>query len=166
MMRGEWAAAAETLRLAADKKDGWGWGVNNGDIWIAEAAARLVHGAELSTRGGADDADAAARQLDEAATSIAITAPSGIGSARVLLELQQLWLLGYSERIVTTPGSQLGIVGHSRTRLAPVVVVDETSHHQSTATTPCMVSVGLIQHATCFTPGMLARVSYDPLTPC
>ena len=47
MMRGEWAAAAETLRLAADKKDGWGWGVNNGDIWIAESAARLVLLAEL-----------------------------------------------------------------------------------------------------------------------
>ena len=47
MMRSEWAAAAETLSLAAAKKDGWGWAVNYGDIWISESAARLVHGAEL-----------------------------------------------------------------------------------------------------------------------
>jgi len=57
MMQGEWQSAAETLRLAAEKKDGWGWAVNFGDIWISESAARLIHGAELSTRGGADDGD-------------------------------------------------------------------------------------------------------------
>ena len=57
MMRGEWAAAAETLRRAAAKKDGWGWAVNNGDIWFSEAAARLVHGAELAARDPADDGD-------------------------------------------------------------------------------------------------------------
>ncbi|MEM9069280.1 MAG: hypothetical protein AAGE52_12275 [Myxococcota bacterium] len=51
MMRAEWATAAETLRLAAAKKDGWGWAVNYGDIWFSEAAARLVHGAELRARG-------------------------------------------------------------------------------------------------------------------
>ncbi|MEM6733589.1 MAG: hypothetical protein AAF658_18665, partial [Myxococcota bacterium] len=54
MMRGEWAAAAETLRLAADKRDGWGWAVNFGDIWFSESAARLVHGAELATLNPAD----------------------------------------------------------------------------------------------------------------
>ncbi|MEM8610210.1 MAG: hypothetical protein AAGF92_24185 [Myxococcota bacterium] len=59
MMRGEWAAAAETLRLAAAKKDGWGWAVNYGDIWLAEAAARLVHGAELAARNGAVDSEGA-----------------------------------------------------------------------------------------------------------
>ena len=47
MMRGEWAEAAETLRLAAAKRDGWGWAVNFGDIWFSESAARLVHGASL-----------------------------------------------------------------------------------------------------------------------
>ena len=57
MMRGEWCAAIETLRLAAGQKDGWGWGVNCGDIWIAQAAARLVHAAELGTRGGVDAAE-------------------------------------------------------------------------------------------------------------
>lgn len=56
MTRGEWAAAAETLRRAAAKKDGWGWAVNYGDIWISEAAARLVHG----TRLAASDGDGAA----------------------------------------------------------------------------------------------------------
>mmetsp|Transcript_77932 Transcript_77932/g.215426 ORF Transcript_77932/g.215426 Transcript_77932/m.215426 type:complete len:572 (-) Transcript_77932:92-1807(-) len=66
MKRGEWKVAAETLRLAADKKDGWGWGVNNGDIWIAESAARLVHGVELALSGGADDVDVAG-ELTEAA---------------------------------------------------------------------------------------------------
>ena len=47
MMRGEWAEAAETLRLAAAKRDGWGWAVNFGDIWFSDSAARLVHGASL-----------------------------------------------------------------------------------------------------------------------
>ena len=64
MMRCEWSAAAETLCLAAAKKDGWGWGVNNGDIWIAESAARLARLAELDARDVVDDADAT-RQLHE-----------------------------------------------------------------------------------------------------
>jgi hypothetical protein len=51
MQRGEWQSAAETLRLAATKKDGWGWAVNNGDIWLAEATARLAHGAERAAEG-------------------------------------------------------------------------------------------------------------------
>jgi hypothetical protein len=59
MMRGEWAAAAETLHLAATKKDGWGWAVNYGDIWLAESAARLVQGAELRARYGPNARDAA-----------------------------------------------------------------------------------------------------------
>jgi hypothetical protein len=66
MMRGQWAAAAETLRLAAAKKDGWGWAVNYGDIWLAESAARLVHGAEIAAPSGAEDSDRA-RGIAEAA---------------------------------------------------------------------------------------------------
>ncbi len=66
MMRGEWAAAAETLRLAGANMDGWGWAVNYGDIWISESAARLVHGAELAARGGAENNDGA-RWVTEAA---------------------------------------------------------------------------------------------------
>jgi hypothetical protein len=66
MLRGEWSAAAETLRLAAEKKDGWGWAVNYGDIWLAEAVARLVHGAELAARNGVKPNDTS-RWMDEAA---------------------------------------------------------------------------------------------------
>ena len=71
MMRGEWAAAARTLSHAAAKKDGWGWAVNYGDIWMAEAAARLIHGAQLAARDGAEDGEASqwieqvARLLDK-----------------------------------------------------------------------------------------------------
>lgn len=53
MLRGEWAAAAQRLSLAAAKVDGWGWAVNFGDIWLSEAAARLVHGARLGAPEGA-----------------------------------------------------------------------------------------------------------------
>lgn len=59
MMRGEWAAAADTLRLAAAQQDGWGWAVNYGDIWLSESAARLVHGAQLEARNGAERGEGA-----------------------------------------------------------------------------------------------------------
>lgn len=49
MLHGEWSRARDTLRLAAAKKDGWGWGVNNGDIWIAAAAARMMEAAASHT---------------------------------------------------------------------------------------------------------------------
>lgn len=76
MMRGEWITAVETLRLAAAKKDGWGWAVNYGDIWLAESAARLLHGAELATGKEAKPGDAApwiaeaARLLERSATRV------------------------------------------------------------------------------------------------
>ena len=65
MMRGEWAAAAETLRRGAALKDGWGWAVNYGDLWMSEAAARMIHGAERA----ADEewVAEAARLLEQAA---------------------------------------------------------------------------------------------------
>ena len=59
MMRSEWLEAAETLSAAASKYDGWGWAVNCGDIWITEAAARLLRGAELASRAGPQDTEAA-----------------------------------------------------------------------------------------------------------
>jgi len=76
MMDGDWWAAVETLKLAAEMKDGWGWGVNNGDIWVAEAAARLVCTAQLATCDGADadvapQLDVAARLLEKAAARAA-----------------------------------------------------------------------------------------------
>ena len=66
MMRGEWVTAAETLRLAAAKQDGWGWAVNFGDIWLAYSVARLVHGSELIARDPADHGEGA-RWIAEAA---------------------------------------------------------------------------------------------------
>ena len=42
MLDGQWQAAIETFQRAAEKKDGWGWAVNYGDIWLSEAVARIV----------------------------------------------------------------------------------------------------------------------------
>ncbi|HCH63814.1 MAG: hypothetical protein CL927_14590 [Deltaproteobacteria bacterium] len=58
MIDGEWVTAADTFHRAADLQDGWGWAVNYGDIWMGEAAARLVHGATLAVRSGGQDAEA------------------------------------------------------------------------------------------------------------
>ena len=51
IMNGQWRASIETFQRAAAKKDGWGWAVNYGDIWLGEAVARIVCGIE----DGADD---------------------------------------------------------------------------------------------------------------
>ena len=58
---------------------------------------------------------------------VAILAPSGDGVSRALLEIQELWLLGYAEYIMTTPGSRIGILGAARTHKAPLVVIDDTT---------------------------------------
>ena len=65
MMAGEWAMAAETLRRAAAKKEGWGWAINHGDIWISESVTRLIYGATLITHVGSDERDVE-RSIDEA----------------------------------------------------------------------------------------------------
>ena len=65
MMRGEWALAVETMRLAAEKKEGWGWAVNYGDIWLAESAARIVIGVTIAT-GNESKPDEAARWFTDA----------------------------------------------------------------------------------------------------
>ncbi|CAD7963660.1 unnamed protein product [Amoebophrya sp. A120] len=46
MMHNDFRGAIETFQKATAKKDGWGWAVNVGDIWIFEAAARLILTAE------------------------------------------------------------------------------------------------------------------------
>ena len=51
MMEGNWTDAIKTLDAAASKKDGWGWAVNYGDIWISNSAARLIYGTELLNEG-------------------------------------------------------------------------------------------------------------------
>ncbi|CAM9235659.1 unnamed protein product, partial [Phaeothamnion confervicola] len=101
-----------------------------------------------------------------AAGVIAITGPRSFGTARVLTELQEAWLLGYGDVCIVSPGSAMGVFGHSRTSRAPIVVVDGKTAHQSTSSQPCLADVGLVQHASCFTPGMLSRLSYDPAVPC
>lgn len=81
MMRGEWAAAAETLRLAAAKKDGWGWAVNFGDIWFSEAAARLAYGAGLvaSEQSDAEDGERWIAEAEQAlGKGVARTAEAGV----------------------------------------------------------------------------------------
>ena len=46
ILQNDWEAAIEVFRAAADKKDGWGWAVNHGDIWISEAVAIIMQGVE------------------------------------------------------------------------------------------------------------------------
>ena len=44
MLQNEWTAAIEVFRAAYDKKEGWGWAVNYGDIWLSEAVALIING--------------------------------------------------------------------------------------------------------------------------
>ena len=55
MMRGEWSIAAETFHLASIKKNGWGWAVNYGDIWISESVSRIIQGVEIAISRGSKD---------------------------------------------------------------------------------------------------------------
>ncbi|CAM9894883.1 unnamed protein product, partial [Heterosigma akashiwo] len=97
----------------------------------------------------------------------AITGADGAGTAQLLSKLQNLWLLGYSDEIITTPGSDFGIFGHARMDKTPIVVLNDGSEHQSTCSQPCLSSfVELIQQASCYNPSMLERVSFDPSVPC
>ena len=49
MMQGKWKKAVNIFQRAALKKDGWGWAVNYGDIWMSEALARLLfHASSLA----------------------------------------------------------------------------------------------------------------------
>ncbi|CAM9597933.1 unnamed protein product, partial [Choristocarpus tenellus] len=101
-----------------------------------------------------------------AAGVVAITGPRGYGTDRLLTELQQAWLLGYADICIVSPASATGILGHARTSLSPIVIVDGQTAHQATSSQPCLADVGLIQHAKCFVPGMLSHVNYDPNVPC
>ena len=49
MLQSEWTAAIDIFRAAYGKKEGWGWAVNYGDIWLSEAVSIINKGAELST---------------------------------------------------------------------------------------------------------------------
>ena len=42
MLNEEWSYAINIFKLAAEKKSGWGWAVNYGDIWLSEAVATII----------------------------------------------------------------------------------------------------------------------------
>ena len=46
ILQGRWDEAISILKAAASKKDGWGWAVNHGDIWLCEATAVVLKGLE------------------------------------------------------------------------------------------------------------------------
>ena len=66
MLKKDWAGAKHTLELAASKKDGWGWGVNNGDIWISLGAVQLIEWGEAQVRDDAGSSSATMAGLEEA----------------------------------------------------------------------------------------------------
>ncbi|CAM9583030.1 unnamed protein product, partial [Discosporangium mesarthrocarpum] len=101
-----------------------------------------------------------------AAGVVAITGPRGEGTNRLLTELQQAWLLGYGDICIVSPSSAIGVLGHARMSLSPIVIIDGQTAHQATSSQPCLADVGLIQHASCFVPGMLSHINYDPNVPC
>jgi hypothetical protein len=60
----------------------------------------------------------------------------------------------------------MGIVGHARTGVSPLVVVDSVTAHQSTSSQPCLADISLIEQASCYHPDMLTLLDYDPAVPC
>ncbi|CAB1099382.1 unnamed protein product [Ectocarpus sp. CCAP 1310/34] len=101
-----------------------------------------------------------------AAGVVAITGPRGFGTTRILTELQQAWLLGYGDVSIVSPASPIGVLGHARMSVSPIVIVDSHTAHQSTSSQPCLADVGRVQEARCFSSAMLSRLSYDPNVPC
>ena len=49
MLENQWTDAIDVFRLAYDKKEGWGWAVNYGDIWLSEAVALMIRGAKRNS---------------------------------------------------------------------------------------------------------------------
>ena len=45
LLNDEWDAAIDVFQRASDMKEGWGWAVNYGDIWLSEAVAVMISGA-------------------------------------------------------------------------------------------------------------------------
>jgi hypothetical protein len=67
---------------------------------------------------------------------------------------------------IVSPASPMGIVGHARTGVSPLVVVDSVTAHQSTSSQPCFAETSLIEQSSCFHPDMLTLLDYDPAVPC
>ena len=67
MLNSRWSEAIETFRLASDKKGGWGWAVNYGDIWISEAVAVMMQGLENTENSAGNEwIDVASKLIDKA----------------------------------------------------------------------------------------------------
>ena len=49
MLENQWTDAIDVFRLAYAKKEGWGWAVNYGDIWLSEAVALMIRGAKRNS---------------------------------------------------------------------------------------------------------------------
>ena len=47
----DWDAAIDVFQRASDMKEGWGWAVNYGDIWLSEAVAVMISGAHQNQTG-------------------------------------------------------------------------------------------------------------------
>ena len=48
MLQNKWEDAIKIFKQAALKKEGWGWAVNYGDIWLSESIAVILHGVEAA----------------------------------------------------------------------------------------------------------------------
>ena len=65
LLRNEWTAARDIFRLASAKKDGWGWAVNYGDIWLSEAVALMMSGVETNSNNSSSDENQWIKQASE-----------------------------------------------------------------------------------------------------
>ena len=52
MLREDYDYAIEIFQLAAEKKSGWGWAVNYGDIWLSQAVATLIRAVSSNENSG------------------------------------------------------------------------------------------------------------------
>ena len=57
MLQHEWNAAIEIFRAAYGKKEGWGWAVNYGDIWLSEAVALIIDGVSTAENASLENQD-------------------------------------------------------------------------------------------------------------
>ena len=58
LLEDKWEEAIKIFQEASGKKEGWGWAVNYGDIWVSEAVATMIKGAhETPTATKLEDID-------------------------------------------------------------------------------------------------------------
>lgn len=54
ILQDRWSEAAPLLQKACDAKDGWGWGVNNGEIFVALGSVHAILRHQLPNLRGDD----------------------------------------------------------------------------------------------------------------